>query len=286
MDWGVMHLPAGRSADDRDASYRHQTETSTPLSSRLCHGCRSGVTYQAEVCFRSAASGTLRNRQTGVMRPGTASTLAVVLAAGAGSRFLADAASAEVAEHKLLAHISVLPDESASDAPDQGDATQASARTVVEHAVAAAVAADIGPVIVITGAADLTALAFPAGVELLHNAKWQEGQATSLATAISESTARGADAVVVGLGDQPGISPDAWRAVAASTSPIAVATYAGVRGNPVRLARSVWPLLPTTGDHGARSLLRTRQDLVEAVACDGFPADIDTVEDLRRWPSS
>ena len=186
--------------------------------------------------------------------------LAVVLAAGGGTRFAGTG-------HKLLA--------------------TRGGRTVVEHAVAAAhdgarrrARRDRRgrlPIAVDGGAH---------GVRLIHNPNWADGQATSLAAAITLAAADDTiDAVVVGLGDQPDITSDAWRRVASAAAPIAIATYDGRRRNPVRLHRSVWPLLPTTGDEGARALTRLRPDLVEEVPCSGSPDDIDTLEDVLRWQS-
>jgi CTP:molybdopterin cytidylyltransferase MocA len=153
---------------------------------------------------------------------------------------------------------------------------------VVHWAVRAALDAAIGPVWVVTGAVDL-ADALPSGVRVLPNPAWEAGQATSLQVAVAAAREADLDAIVVGLGDQPGIGPDPWRAVAASGGSVAVATYGGRRRNPVRLGRDIWPRLPATGDRGARVIMREEPGLVCEVACSGNPADIDTVEDLNRW---
>lgn len=175
---------------------------------------------------------------------------AVVLAAGGGRRFRGG--------HKLLADFRGRP--------------------LVSWALEAADVLD--ELIVVTGAVDVEV---PEGAWKVQNGTWRHGMATSLLAGMSIADRNGHDAIVVGLGDQPMVPAEAWRLVAASPSPIAVATYDGKRRNPVRLAREVWPLLPTSGDEGARSVIAGRPDLVAEVPCPGDPADIDTREDLARW---
>lgn len=177
------------------------------------------------------------------------------MAAGAGSRFAGDTP-------KLLA-------------PLRG-------RPLVCWAIDHAVEAALDATFVVTGAADLSAV-IPPGVEEVPNPHWAEGQATSLQVAVRAADAAGHDAVVIALGDQPGIAAAAWQAVARTDAGIAIATYRGRRGHPVRLDRSIWHLLPMSGDEGARVVMAARPDLVAEVACLGDPADIDTVEDLHRW---
>jgi CTP:molybdopterin cytidylyltransferase MocA len=155
---------------------------------------------------------------------------------------------------------------------------------LVDRALTAALDAGLDEVVLVDGASTLSDRG-SARVVVLHNPRWSAGIATSLQVAIDHARARGHSAVVVGLADQPGVPAEAWRTVAASGDepPIAVATYGGRRGNPVRLAAAVWPLLPATGDEGARVLMRGSPHLVREVPCSGEPADIDTLEDLERW---
>jgi CTP:molybdopterin cytidylyltransferase MocA len=180
---------------------------------------------------------------------------AAVLAAGGGSRFTAS-------EHKLLADFRGRP--------------------VVWWTVAAAREAGFDQLYVISGAVDLEP-ALGADLTLIHNERWADGQATSLAAAIDAASADDHSALVVGLGDQPLVTADVWRAVGAATGIVVTATFGGLRRPPVKLDRSVWSAVPRHGDHGARTLMRERPELVSEVPCSGNPVDIDTVEDLRRW---
>lgn len=182
---------------------------------------------------------------------------AVLLAAGAGSRF-------DGADHKLLADLRGRP--------------------VVSWSIDAVMAAGFNEVILVTGAVDLGDLV-PESVTHVHAARWADGQALTIQAGVEAAAEAGHDSVVVGLGDQPFVPASAWRAVGASRGPIVTATFDGARRPPVKLERSVWDLLPTEGDSGARDLVRARSDLVSEVPCSGTAADIDTKEDLARWNS-
>lgn len=182
-------------------------------------------------------------------------TLGVILAAGAGTRFLGET-------HKLRATI--------------GD------KTVIGMSIAAALGADLNEVAVVTGAVDLDDL-IPSGVTVLHNDDWASGQAISLRLAADYADLTGRDAIVVALGDQPGITSSAWAALGASDAALARATYAGVGGHPIRLGREIWDELPTSGDFGARDLLASHKDFIKAVPCEGSPTDVDSLEDLLKW---
>jgi nicotine blue oxidoreductase len=164
---------------------------------------------------------------------------------------------------------------------------------VYHWAVESAIEASIGPVVVVTGQTPLpldfalsdralASIATWGPPHSINNPNWSTGMASSVHCAIDFAASLGAQAVVIGLADQPCVPPSAWQRVANSTSPLAVATYDTKRGNPVKLHAEMWSHLPTTGDEGARNLLRTHHQLVSEVSCTGSAIDIDTIEDLEQ----
>ncbi|MCP3989491.1 MAG: nucleotidyltransferase family protein [Actinomycetia bacterium] len=180
---------------------------------------------------------------------------AVVLAAGAGSRFAGP-------EHKLR--------------------TLFRGRPILCWVLEAVDQAGFDQTYVITGAHDVDDLVGEE-VTIVANPDWAEGQSTSLGVAVDAVAADGHDAFVVGLGDQPLVPASAWRSVGASAGEIVTATFDGKRRPPVKLSRSVWTMLDRTGDAGARPLMERRRELVSEIPCTGNPVDIDTLEDLQQW---
>ncbi|MDA8101975.1 MAG: nucleotidyltransferase family protein [Nitrospiraceae bacterium] len=181
--------------------------------------------------------------------------VAVLLAAGLGTRFRGPA-------HKLMAGFRGAP--------------------LVSHALAAMRASGIARRAVVAGAVELDGVL--EDEVLLVNPEPARGLASSLAIARDWALSNRAEAMVIGLGDQPLIPASAWsRLASARGAPIMVATYQGKRRNPVRIAREAFDLLPESGDEGARVLFSSFPALVQEVECEGEPVDIDTVEELDEW---
>lgn len=192
----------------------------------------------------------------------------IVLAAGRSSRF-GDAG------HKLLAPIDGTP--------------------LVRLSVAAAVEASVGSVVVVTGAEALHVAGALAGldVRIVHEPAFAHGLATSLRRGL-DAIVPSTDAVIVGLGDQPLVRPDAYRRVVATWmttgSAIVVPRYGGDDGpsHPVLFAASVFEeLRALRGDVGARDVIARDPGRVARAQIEGeAPGDVDTREDLRRLTTS
>jgi CTP:molybdopterin cytidylyltransferase MocA len=185
----------------------------------------------------------------------------VLLAAGAGSRF---------GGGKLLAPFG--------------------SRSLIEATLSGLRGAPVGEIIVVVGAEGerLRSVSTSYGARVVRNPDWAKGISTSVRAGL-RACWRETRAAVVSLADQPLVGAEAvGRLVEAfeGGAKVAVATYGGEPRNPVLFAREVWPLLERelSGDQGARVVLERYPELVTEVPCDDVadPADVDTVEDLRR----
>jgi molybdenum cofactor cytidylyltransferase len=157
-------------------------------------------------------------------------------------------------------------------------------RPLLEHSIRAMVASPVGRVVVVlgSGAEDVMDRVDLHGAEPFVCQRWDEGQSASIACGLAELS--DCEAVVVTLGDQPRLSPDAIRRVLAARGNGAVAvraTYWGAPGHPVLLERELLERMrDVSGDHGARNLLlsvTTRE-----VPCEdlGGGEDVDTAAEL------
>ncbi len=186
---------------------------------------------------------------------------AILLAAGAGSRF---------GGGKLLAPLGGRP--------------------LIEATLSGLRGAPVDEIIVVVGAEGERLRSITAAYEtrIIENPDWAEGMSTSVRAGLRACTSD-ARAAVVCLADQPLVGAVAVERLVEAFeqgATVAVATYGGEMRNPVLFARGVWPLLlrEMSGDRGARVFLKHHREIVTEVSCDDVadPADVDTVEDLRR----
>jgi molybdenum cofactor cytidylyltransferase len=154
---------------------------------------------------------------------------------------------------------------------------------LLEHSLRTMTAAPVGRVVVVlgSGADEIAAAVDFHGAHPLVCSRWDEGQSASLACGLAELA--DCEAVVVTLGDQPRMSPDAIRRVIAARNGASAvrATYGGSPGHPVLLERDLFEQLRNvTGDKGARNLLLSAHVL--DVPCDdlGGGEDVDTPAEL------
>jgi len=165
-------------------------------------------------------------------------------------------------------------------------------RPMLEYPLAAMKSAGVVERLVVLGAeADRVIRQVP-----LHGARvvlcdgWERGQSHSLASGLR--AARQADAVLVLLGDQPGVTAEVIRRVLDSQvqgADIVRASYNDVLGHPVLIDQSLFSEASSVqGDVGARFLFDRPGVKVNSVACEdvGFVLDIDTPEDLAQMTTA
>jgi molybdenum cofactor cytidylyltransferase len=158
--------------------------------------------------------------------------------------------------------------------------------TLLGHVVGVARNAGFDQLIVAIGGAadDVREQVDLDGAEVVTNDAYGEGCSSSIAAALGAIDPR-AEALVLMLGDQPGVSAETVAALIAGRgdAPLAVCRYDDGRGHPIAFARSVFADLANLhGDKGVWRLLDQRADEVVEVAVAGpIPLDVDTAEDYQ-----
>jgi molybdenum cofactor cytidylyltransferase len=130
-------------------------------------------------------------------------------------------------------------------------------------------------------AAEVRARADLTGFTVVDNPDFSSGCGSSVRSAIAHVRA---DALVLLLGDQPGIDPADGRRVIEAPAPIAVCRYDDGLGHPFRFRRECFGSLSGLhGDKAVWKLLHSGAFAVTEVAAAGpVPIDVDTRADYRR----
>ncbi|MCL4367764.1 MAG: selenium cofactor biosynthesis protein YqeC [Actinobacteria bacterium] len=160
-------------------------------------------------------------------------------------------------------------------------------RSLVGHAVWAALEAGLGPIVVVLGS-DTDAIRRELADEpvlLLENPDWKHGQSTSVRVGL-DAVGKGVEAVAFLLADMPFVTSEVTKAVVAehrrTLTPIVAPRAADRWGNPVLFDRSTFPALrELSGDRGGRALF----DRYRIAGIPWDPSilfDVDRPEDLRR----
>jgi molybdenum cofactor cytidylyltransferase len=192
--------------------------------------------------------------------PGTSAITAVVLAAGAASRF---------GSVKLLAPLAGRP--------------------ILQHVLDALHGAGLTDIVVVLGddAAAIESAIEWQGERRVSNPDPARGLSSSVGIGLAAVPAESARVLIV-LGDQPAISPETIRTLLEqpedSSRPVVVARYEDDSArNPVLLARAALSLVAeATGDRGLGPVLAAHPELVREVIVSGSNPDVDTPADVGR----
>jgi molybdenum cofactor cytidylyltransferase len=122
------------------------------------------------------------------------------------------------------------------------------------------------------------------GADVVVNDGYGAGCSSSIAAALGILDER-CGALVLMLGDQPGVTPDTVAALlgARGDADLAVCLYDDGRGHPIAFSRAMFGRLADLhGDKGVWRLLdEGGDDVVEVPIAGPIPLDVDTEEDYR-----
>lgn len=156
--------------------------------------------------------------------------------------------------------------------------------TLLDHVLGVARACAFDQLVCVLGggAAEVRSKVDLAGVEVVVNEVFGTGCSSSIAASLPVITG---DVLVLMLGDQPGATPVAVRALLTGRgdAPLAVCRYDDGRGHPFAFSRAVFPdLAELHGDKGVWKLLdRRASEVIEVPVAGDVPIDVDTWDDYQ-----
>ena len=159
--------------------------------------------------------------------------------------------------------------------------------TLLDHVLDTARGCDFDQLLCVIGGAagEIRSSVGFGGVEVVDNPEFGEGCSSSIAAALGAVDER-AEALVLMLGDQPGVTAETVAALLAGRgeAPVAVCGYSDGRGHPLAFSRRLFPELASLhGDKAVWKLLDLHADEAAVVAVDGpIPRDIDTWDDYAQ----
>lgn len=127
-------------------------------------------------------------------------------------------------------------------------------------------------------------------VVVVRNDRWREGQASSVRAAVRHARARGCEALMLLVADQPFVGAGHLNALLTEYDQGRAQAYLASNdhrhGNPCLFDQSLFDaLLALEGDEGARALFRSRRDIAARHVHFDEPylfEDVDTPADLAR----
>ncbi|HEY4111424.1 nucleotidyltransferase family protein [Puia sp.] len=166
--------------------------------------------------------------------------------------------------------------------------------TLLAHVVTEALAANLHPVVVVTGAfANEITTALPVEkIQIAHNPRWQDGMAGSIVIGLNaiQNAQPAPAAVIIAVCDQPHLTTQLLQTLlhtrATTQKGIVACIYSEAIGTPALFTRHYFDALSTlSGNEGAKKLLRQYPDDLALVPFPKGAIDIDTAEDYESLTS-
>jgi molybdenum cofactor cytidylyltransferase len=157
--------------------------------------------------------------------------------------------------------------------------------TLLQHAVQVARQVTDQPVVVLGAHLhQLQAVLDPAAVQIVHNAAWKEGMASSIRSGLTAVMQQSPEHVIFIVCDQPFVSAALLQelilAHRKTGKSIIASAYSGTLGIPALFDASFFPqLLGLEGDTGAKKIIQQHSEHVYAVPFPMGHIDIDTAEE-------